>query len=225
MTIQSGTTTTVTSVGAMILDSTSTNELNASTTTLVKGGTGLTLTATTGTLDMNANGGAVTLDSSTTTAITAGTTMAISATNNLTIDSSSGAVQIEGVDMAHASKTSFTPTIGSATVDFTMSTNTGEYTRWGNMVTYAFTLVWTDKNSATGNIRIKGLPFAGAIDNVLGSFTSKTWLSGGLSGVTAVCLSQDGQTYLDMRFDGGLVSDTNIDAAGGFSGSITVPIA
>ena len=337
MDIQSGTTTTITSVGAMVLDSTSTNELNASTTTLVKGGTGLTLTATTGTLDMNADGGAATLDSSTSTTITAGTTVDITAVGELdinttgannslfveakgsgattflggvtantttrlhnaattaglvigsnqtsgtitigaggtrtgqiqiggptadfslnarsgtmnletkdaagaftivsadtldidavddvTIDSSGGTVLVEGVDMVLTSKTSWTPTIGSIATDFTMSTQIGQYTRWGNMVTYTFTLAWTDLNSATGDIKIKGLPFTGAMTNALGVFTDKTWLSGSVAGMEVHPLSQDGQTYLDIRYDSILVDEGDVDASGAFSGSITVPIA
>jgi hypothetical protein len=137
----------------------------------------------------------------------------------------SGSCDIQDVDMNVTSKTSWTPTIGSATTDFTMTTNTGEYTKWGNMITYTFTIVWTSKNSATGNIRIKGLPFSGALDNVLGSFTDKSWYNLGPSGINIVCLSQDGQTYLDLRADGVLMTDANIDASGSFSGSITVPLA
>jgi hypothetical protein len=96
MDIQSASTLDMTSVGAMIIDSASTNELNASTTTLVKGGTGLTLTATTGALDLNADGGAVTVDSSSTTTVTGGTGLELTATTGaLDLNASSGAATLD----------------------------------------------------------------------------------------------------------------------------------
>lgn len=58
--------------------------------------------------------------------------------------------------------TSWTPTItfGGGSTGITYSTQTGVYTRIGNIVFYQFNIVLTNKGSSTGNVMISGIPFS-----------------------------------------------------------------
>ena len=60
----------------------------------------------------------------------------------------------------YTAKNFFTPSIGSATVDFTMTTQRGRFTRIGDLIVFHIHIVWTGHNSATAgdDLRLKSLP-------------------------------------------------------------------
>jgi hypothetical protein len=55
----------------------------------------------------------------------------------------------------------FTPVLafGGASVGITYTTQSGKYTRVGNMVCYEITIILSSKGSSVGGARISGLPF------------------------------------------------------------------
>jgi len=57
--------------------------------------------------------------------------------------------------------TSFTPTVafGGASVGVTYTTQTGSYTRIGNLIWFNISIVLSSKGSSTGSCTIEGLPF------------------------------------------------------------------
>lgn len=61
--------------------------------------------------------------------------------------------------------TAWTPALefGGASVDMTYSTQTGKYSRIGDMVIFSLSIVLTAKGSSTGNCRIDGLPLNPAL--------------------------------------------------------------
>ena len=205
MDIQSSDTLTMTSTGAMILDSTSTNELNASTTTLVKGGTDLTLTANTGTLDMNANSGAVTLDSGTTTIITAGTTLDMT---------SAGEMDINTTGASHL----YVEAAGSGTTYLGAGKN-NTLTRIAQSATTQGVVMGGSQTS--GTISIAGLAArTGAIN--IGSGTSNYNLS--MRAGTAVIDTKVGTLDLISITDVDIDAVTNINLKNTTGGTITVGV-
>jgi hypothetical protein len=170
-------------------------------------------------MDMSAS---VSVDCNNYTLTPVGATV-LDSTGNVTM-TSDGDFNIQAVEMTPSGVTAWTPTIGSATVDFTTSAASGEYYRWGNMITYTWSVVWTGQNSATGTLLIKGLPFDAVLENVMGVITNKDWISGNPSGTNIVPLSQAGETFMNFRQDTNTISISGVDATGLMSGSITMPV-
>ena len=67
-------------------------------------------------------------------------------------------VTINGVAMTNTYG-DFTPTIGSAATNYSTTLAEGSWHKWGNMISYTFRFVYTNTNSASGDLLIKGLPF------------------------------------------------------------------
>ena len=60
----------------------------------------------------------------------------------------------------------FTTTISAGTSNFssvTYSSQVGEYTRIGNVVTFVIRVTWTNASGGTGNLRVGGLPHAAKV--------------------------------------------------------------
>lgn len=60
-------------------------------------------------------------------------------------------------------------TFGGASVGITYSTQTGSYTRQGNLVFYTFHITFTSKGSSAGTALINGLPFTSLNTNSQGT--------------------------------------------------------
>lgn len=100
-----------------------------------------------------------------------------SSTGSITIDAGSAEVNVRGANglraddgisfdggtntiSTYVAKNFFTPALGSPTVNFTMTTQRGRYTRIGALVVFHVHIVWTSHNSATAgdNLILKTLP-------------------------------------------------------------------
>lgn len=115
--------------------------------------------------------------------VNAGTGNSITATTNgyLRMGASTGGIQFNG-DTAAANalddyeEGSFTPTVvGTSTAGTgTYTTQSGSYTKIGNVVVFRLALTWT-AHTGTGNIQVDGLPFTAS------AFTPVTILSSNLT--------------------------------------------
>jgi len=64
----------------------------------------------------------------------------------------------------------YTPTIGDGTYTFTMTTQTGVYSQFGNAYFVSIHIIWSGKGSATGTIQIT-LPFTTASNGGVYAFS------------------------------------------------------
>jgi len=156
--------------------------------------------------------------------------MTIISAKDLTV-TAVGALDIAGVDMRAPDSASFVPTIGDGTNAFTQSGATGSYWRWGNMVQVAIGLNWTDKGSASGDVRIGNLPFAFP---ALPSGTPAPRVYGILNksspftptgGAVIEVASSTGQTYMNVYEDGAILDDGDCSATGTVEISIVYMLA
>jgi hypothetical protein len=141
---------------------------NSTSATTVQSGTGaLNVTSTNGALTINSGTGALGISTD-----AAATTMSIgtgAAVKTITIGStnttSSLALNFGGSTGSQLSTYitggSWTPTVafGGASVGVTYTTQTGYYTRIGNVVTFAINILLSNKGSSTGLMTVTGLPF------------------------------------------------------------------
>jgi hypothetical protein len=121
----------------------------------------------------------------------------------------------------------FTPTIvGSTSAGTgTYTTNTGKYTKIGNVVTFQVYINWT-AHTGTGNMRIGNLPFTNGNAFWAGSFgfIANIALTAGYVLTGYVEASSSYVTLSQTPVGGGVASDVPIDTAGTivFSASYTV---
>jgi len=121
----------------------------------------------------------------------------------------------------------FTPTIvGSTSAGTgTYTTNTGKYTKIGNVVTFQVYINWTT-HTGTGNMRIGNLPFTNGNAFWAGSFgfIANIALTAGCVLTGYVEASSSYVTLSQTPVGGGVASDVPIDTAGTivFSASYTV---
>lgn len=120
----------------------------------------------------------------------------------------------------------FTPTFSFATpgtLSVSYTTQTGQYTRIGNLIFIAITLQCTPTlGTASGQLRIEGLPFTSAVLNhamALSNKSSNVTLPASatyLNGYTA------GTTYCRARGGGSTISDTDLNPSNFTSGASTI---
>lgn len=116
--------------------------------------------------------------------------------------SASGDVLIKGVSMSTTTST-YTPVIGgTGGSDFTMSTQTGTIVKFGPYHYFTLLIVYTDKGTASGNIRIKGLGGSAGADtgNPLMTIGVDTW-TGRTALQTISANTMPGSTWLEVKID------------------------
>jgi hypothetical protein len=111
---------------------------------------------------------------------------------------------------------------GGSTTGITYTTQQGDWTRVGNMITVRFTILLSSKGAQTGNATISGLPFA---TNNGGNRFGGTWAFGGGMAVSSsmVFSVAPGATTIDI-FDVGAqttISNTAFTNTSNVQGTIT----
>lgn len=125
---------------------------NANAITLAKN------TTVSGTLTATATTNQLTLGTTNTTTFDV---PAPSASRTYTVPDFGGtaSVMLANTSNTTATQGTFTPTLGDATNDFTLSTALGWYSKICNMVWFTTFVAWSSKGSATGSCFLKSLPF------------------------------------------------------------------
>jgi len=120
----------------------------------------ITLSTTNGTITSNSGSAATAIGSSSTGSSSFG-----NLTGATTVNFGSGSALT-----TYKQSTSFTPTLtfGSASVGMTFSTQTGTYTRIGNIICINIIMVLTAKGSSTGVAQFGGLPFNNKAQGAIG---------------------------------------------------------
>jgi hypothetical protein len=111
----------------------------------------------------------------------------------------------------------WSPVVSDGSNAMTMhgSYDTGYYTKVGNMVHVTGYLQTTSIGSASGDIRITGLPFT-VVNNTAGYSGGSVGYAVGLSitaGNTVTCSGQINQTYVDLRTWDATAGTTNMQAS------------
>lgn len=178
---------------------------NSTSATTVQSGSGaLNITSTNGAITMNSGTGTVGIGTDATAATYNFATGA--AVKAVTIGSatstSSTAIKFGGSTGStldtYITGGTFTPavTFGGASTGVTYGTQTGHYTRIGNIVTFRCQVILTNKGSSTGTANITNLPYAVATASSFVVSPSVLTLPAGYLSVTGIVLSGGTIIYL-----------------------------
>jgi len=179
-----------------------------------------TVTNLTGTASININGtvGATTATTGKFTTVQAATTMGVGGT---TPSASGAGISFPATQSASSDANTlddyeegtWTPTIkfGGASTGITYTTQTGTYTKIGNLVRITANIVLSNKGSSTTYAEIYGIPFNGP--SVLGNGAGVVPYYGSMSGLTGPMTVDVYQTQISLRVFGAVqptaVQDTN----------------
>ena len=115
----------------------------------------------------------------------------------------------------------WTPSLGDGTNNATLTTANGRYTKIGNQVTVHVGIYYTSKGSATGDIRIYGLPFTPNSD-FTGNFShSAGAIRGYGAGLSTPHNCITGGSYLFFVSSSAILTFGSLNNAGAFFGTIT----
>ena len=122
----------------------------------------------------------------------------------------------------------FTPSLGDGSNNATLSTANGRYTKIGNQVTVHVGIYFSSKASATGGIRIYGLPFAPISDfttNYSHSGGAIRGFDGGLS-TPHNCITASSYLYfVASNGSSTVLTFSSLNSSGAFFGSLTYTTA
>ena len=179
-----------------------------------------TVTNLTGTASININGtvGATTATTGKFTTVQAATTMGVGGT---TPSASGAGISFPATQSASTDvntlddyeEGTWTPTVyfGGATVGVTYTTQSGTYTKIGNVVRITANIVLSSKGSSTTYAEIRGIPFNGP--SVLGNGASVVPYYGSMLGLTGTMTVDVYATQISLRIFGAVqpsaVQDTN----------------